>query len=317
MVLTRAIKDLLAKRFNGKIRFDEPMAAHTSFRIGGTADALVLPETVEDIMDLLQILAAENISWSVFGGGANLLVRDGGIRGVVISPSPGLSNIRMAEGKTKTVAINVQSGVSLWDLCRFASDKGLSGLAFAAGIPGTIGGAAMMNAGTAEGDMSDVLTSLEIVTGQGKIRRVDRNQMTFSYRSLGLPPDAAGGEGKPGIIVSATLQLDQTDPDLVQNEFETRLLQRKQSQPGGFSAGSFFKNPPGAPPAGELIDKAGLKGFVVGGAEVSKKHANFIINRKNASAGDVLVLMEIIRKRVYEAFGITLEPEVKIIGEEG
>ncbi len=317
MLLTGTIKHLLAKRFDGKIRFDEPMAAHTTFRIGGPADVLVLPETVEDVVDLLALLDAENVGWFVFGGGANLLVHDGGIRGVVISPAPGLSNIHIVQDNEENILVIAQSGATLWDLCRFAADNGLSGLMFATGIPGTIGGAAMMNAGTAEGDMSGVIMSLEIVSGPGEFRRVRREEMAFSYRSLRLPQDAAGYEGRPGIIVSATLRLDRRNPNGVKKEMEKRLAKRKQSQPGGFSAGSFFKNPPGASPAGELIDKAGLKGFVVGGAEVSKKHANFIINRKNASAGDVLVLMEMIRKRVHDAFGITLEPEVKIVGEPG
>ncbi|MFO8113448.1 MAG: UDP-N-acetylmuramate dehydrogenase [Desulfosalsimonadaceae bacterium] len=317
MLLTGTIKHLLAKRFHGKIRFDEPMADHTTFRIGGPADVFVLPETVDDVMDLLDVLGSENVGWFVFGGGANLLVHDGGIRGVVISPAPGLSGIRLVGGEGENTKVTAQSGASLWDLCRLAAENGLSGLMFAAGIPGTIGGAVMMNAGTAEGDMSGVIMSLEIVSGPGEIRRVRREEMAFSYRSLRLPQGAAGYEGRPGVIVSATVKLDRKNPEVVKKEMEKRLAKRKQSQPGGFSAGSFFKNPPGAPPAGELIDKAGLKGFVVGGAEVSKKHANFIINRKKASAGDVLVLMEIIRKRVHDAFGITLEPEVKIVGEPG
>ncbi len=317
MVLTGAIKQQLSKRFTGKIRFDEPMADHTTFRIGGPADVFVLPETVEDIVDLLDVLEAENVGWFVFGGGANLLVHDGGIRGVVISPAPGLSDIRSVQDNGENATVTAQSGAFLWDVCRFASEKGLSGLTFAAGIPGTIGGAVMMNAGTPTGDISGVISSLEIVTRPGEVRHVRREEMSFAYRSLRLPPDASGYEGRPGIVVSATLQLGRENPKMVKKEVEKRLAERKQSQPGGCSAGSFFKNPPGASPAGELIDKAGLKGFVVGGAEVSKKHANFIINRKNASAGDVLVLMEIIRKRVHDAFGITLEPEVKIVGEPG
>ncbi len=316
-MLTGTFKDLLSKRFGKKIRFDEPMARHTAFRIGGPADVLVSPETVDDIVDLLRILDGEKAGWFVMGGGANLLVRDGGIRGVVIAPSPGLSEIQVVEEKPERASLKAQSGAFLWDVSRFAAGRGFDGLAFAAGIPGTIGGAAMMNAGTAEGDMSGVLADLEIVCGPGERLSVHRKELEFAYRSLRLPPGAAGYEGRPGIIVSATLQLGREKPETIGREMDRQLAARKNRQPGGFSAGSFFRNPPDAPAAGELIDRAGLKGFTVGGAVVSQKHANFIINRKNASAGDVLVLMEIIRKRVYEAFGVTLEPEVKIVGEPG
>ena len=316
-MLTGTFKDLLSKRFGKKVRFDEPMARHTAFRIGGPADVLVSPETVDDIVDLLRILDGEKAGWFVMGGGANLLVRDGGIRGVVIAPSPGLSEIQVVEEKPERASLKAQSGAFLWDVSRFAAGRGFDGLVFAAGIPGTIGGAAMMNAGTAEGDMSGVLAALEIVCGSGERLSVDRKELAFAYRSLRLPPGAAGYESRPGIIVSATLQLGREKPEMIGREMDKQLTERKKRQPGGFSAGSFFRNPPDAPPAGELIDRAGLKGFTVGGAMVSQKHANFIINRKNASAGDVLVLMEIMRKRVYEAFGVTLEPEVRIVGEPG
>ncbi len=314
MAMSVTIKQVLAKRFGGNIRFNEPMADHTAFRIGGPAEAFVLPETVDDIMDLLHVLDAENIDRFVLGGGTNLLVQDGGIPGVVISPAPGLSDIKWGPETSEGTAVTAQSGVSLWELCRIVSQKGLSGMAFAAGIPGTIGGAVMMNAGTSEGDMSDVVASIDLVTGPGAFRPIEREEMTFAYRSLTLPADTAGAPGRPCIIVSATLMLGPSDPAQVTEQMEKRLMKRKASQPGGFSAGSFFKNPPQGLPAAALIDQAGLKGYAVGGAVVSEKHANFIMNRKNASAGEVLVLMEIVRKRVYDAFGVLLEPEVKIIG---
>lgn len=323
LTLTQGIKRELARRFDGKIRFDEPMAAHTSFHIGGPADALVFPESIIDITALLQVLETVNINWFVLGGGTNLLVRDGGIRGVVISPSPGLAGVRLLDTpftekgvQKEVVDIKVESGISLWQMCRFADENGFSGLAFAAGIPGTVGGAIMMNAGTPEGDLSHVLIELEVVDSAGKVRMVNRNQMGFEYRSLTLPPEIAGLPGKPGVIVSAVLRLNRSGSDREKHDRRALLLKRKKNQPGGFSAGSFFKNPPEGPSAGELIDRAGLKGYCVGDSMVSEKHANFLINRKDAAAEDILSLMEIVQKRVYETFGINLEPEVKIIGEE-
>lgn len=320
VALSATLKQALVNRFGAMVRFDEPMARHTYFRIGGPADAMVFPETAADVTDLLGMLDAENADWFVCGGGTNLLVRDGGIRGVVISPGPGLAGINSDVepdcGEKERFLVEAKSGTPLGKLCRFTADRGFSGMVFAAGIPGTVGGAAMMNAGIPSADMSGVIASLDVVCRPGRIRSVDRSEMAFEYRSLVLPPDAAGSPGKPGMIVSATLRLTRGDPERIRNETEKRLLERKQSQPKGFSAGSIFKNPPGDPPAGELIDRVGLKRHAVGGGVISDKHANFIINRDNASAADILALMKIMQNRVYDAFGVTLEPEVKIIGED-
>jgi UDP-N-acetylmuramate dehydrogenase len=315
MSLDQSIKEDLAKRFAGKIRFDEPMAAHTSLRVGGPADAMVWPDSKDDVKDLLNVLLATGTPWSVFGGGTNLLVRDGGIRGVVICTSPGLSGIRLLPEKDERTGIKVLSGTSLWELCRFAADRGLSGLAFAAGIPGTVGGAALMNAGIPDGDMSGVLSAVEMAVSSGKIIDIGRSEMTFAYRSVKMPENAAGTPGRPGILLSASLALEPGNRHEIHEKISQLLQKRKQAQPGGFSAGSFFKNPTYGPTAGELIDQAGLKGKAVGDGVVSEKHANWILNRKNASAGDILALMGIIQNRVREAFGVNLEPEVKIIGE--
>ena len=311
--LPENIKKILSGRFEGRVRFDEPMANHTSFRIGGPADAIVFPESVEDLMDLLGMLDKENVDWFVFGGGTNLLVKDGGIRGVVISPAPGLSDISVLRNEGKKVYVLAQSGVSLGRLCRFAADMGFSGVQFAAGIPGTVGGAVMMNAGTRAGEMSSIVASVDIAFGPGDIRFVKRKNMAFEYRSLVLPFQI--NVKKPGVIVSVVVSLCKDKPERIRKEMENFLTDRKKWQPGGFSAGSFFKNPACGPSAGELIDRAGLKGRGVGDAVVSENHANFIINRKNASAADVLALMEIIQNRVYEAFAVNLEPEVKTIGK--
>lgn len=324
MALGGSIKRILEKRFGGKIRFNEPMAVHTSFRIGGPADAVIFPESPQDIMDLMQVLAGENIGWVVVGGGTNLLVHDGGIRGVVISCGPGLSGMEGSmepnDGMVRSVEITVRSGTLLGRVCRIAADKALPALVFAAGIPGTVGGAVMMNAGIPGADMSGVLKSLRMVCSPGKTRHVGRGELAFEYRRLVLPPDAAGKTGEPGVVVSVTLALGRPgtgkNSERIRREVEAQLEKRRKTQPVGFSAGSVFKNPPGAYSAGELIDRAGLRGYATGGAMVSEKHANFIVNRDNASAGDVLALIRIVRKRVYEMSGIQLEPEVRIIGEE-
>ena len=309
-----SVEDVMAKRFGGKVRFGEPMARYTTWRIGGPADAMVFPESENDVRDLVVLLNDYDTDWFVLGGGSNLLVLDGGIRGVVISPAPGLTDISRSPlaGGAK---IRVQAGASLASVCRFAADKGLSGLAFAAGIPGTVGGAVMMNAGIPGAEMSDVVSEIGIIGPEGEKMSIGRHELDFSYRRLGLPPKAAGRPGRPGIIVSAVLTLRKGDAGVLRRETEDILARRKQSQPGGMTAGSVFKNPSGGPAAGRLIDGAGLKGYTAGGAAVSRKHANFIVNRGGASASDVLELMEIIRRRVKGASGIELEPEVRVVGE--
>ncbi len=314
MGLGGSVEEALEKRFGGKVRFGEPMARHTTWRIGGPADAMVFPENENDVRDLVVLLNDHDIDWFVLGGGSNLLVLDGGIRGVVISPAPGLGDISEAP-LSGGAGIRVQAGSSLAKICRFAADKGLSGLAFAAGIPGTVGGAVMMNAGIPGSEMSDVVTEIGMVGPEGEMMNIGRSELDYSYRSLGLPQRAAGGPGRPGIIVSAMLTLREGDPRQIRRETEEILARRKQSQPGGWTAGSVFKNPPGGPAAGRLIDRAGLKGYAAGGAVVSEKHANFIVNRGDATASDVLELMEIIRRGVKDASGVKLEPEVRVVGE--
>ncbi len=315
MGLGRRLEGALAKRFEGKVRFGESMARHTTWRIGGPADAMVFPESEDDVRDLIVLLNEHNTDWFVLGGGSNLLVLDGGIRAVVISPAPGLSDVLEAplpEGR----GVRVQAGASLAKACRFAADKGLSGLAFAAGIPGTVGGAVMMNAGIPGAEMSDVVSEIRMIGPEGGNMTIGRSELDYSYRRLRLPRRAAGVPGRPGIIVSAVLMLRKGDSERIRDETEEMLARRNQSQPGGLTAGSVFKNPPGGPAAGRLIDRAGLKGYAAGGAVVSGKHANFIVNRGGASASDVLELMETIRRRVKDASGVELEPEVRVVGEE-
>lgn len=315
MGLRGSVEKALEKRFKGKVRFGEPMARHTTWRIGGPADAMVFPESEDDVRDLVVLLNSHDTDWFVLGGGSNLLVLDGGIRAVVISPAPGLAGISAAPLPGGGGAIRVQAGASLAKACRFAADNGLSGLAFAAGIPGTVGGAMMMNAGIPGAEMSDVVSEIGMIGPKGQAMTIGRSELDYSYRRLGLPQRAAGLPGRPGIVVSAVLSLRKGDSERIRRETEEILARRNQSQPGGLTAGSVFKNPPGGPAAGRLIDRAGLKGYAAGGAVVSEKHANFIVNRGDAAASDVLELIETIRRRVKDASGVELEPEVRVVGE--
>ncbi len=314
MGLGGSVEKGLERRFGEKVRFGEPMARHTTWRIGGPADAMVFPENEDDVRDLVVLLNDHDTGWFVLGGGSNLLVLDGGIRGVVISPAPGLADVSEAplpDGE----GIRVQSGASLARVCRFAAEKGFAGMSFAAGIPGTVGGALMMNAGIPGAEMSDVVSEIGMIGPEGETMNIGRSELDYSYRRLDLPKRAAGVPGRPGIIVSAVLTLQKKDAGTVRRETEERLARRKALQPGGLTAGSVFKNPPEGPAAGRLIDRAGLKGYTAGGAVVSKKHANFIVNRGDATASDVLELMEIIRRSVKDASGVELEPEVRVVGE--
>ncbi len=309
MTLSAAIRKALEKRFGQQARFDVPMSAHTSLRVGGPADAMVLPHSIDELTDLMRLVMDEGIDWYLLGGGTNLRVRDKGIRGVVISLADGFCGICPDLSGNR---IHAESGARLSAVCRHAIESGLSGMGFAIGIPGTIGGAAMMNAGTADGDMAGVISDLRVLFPPERIETVSRNDLDYGYRELGRLPVASGAP----ILLSVSLQLRRMDAGRLKTDAESRLARRHASQPAGFSAGCFFKNPKSSRSAGELIDRAGLKGHAFGDAVVSDKHANFIINRGGASAGDLLGLMEQVQTRVRNRFEVSLEPEVRIIGEE-
>jgi UDP-N-acetylmuramate dehydrogenase len=243
MALQNGVKRLLTKGFKERIRFNVPMSAYTTLRVGGMADAMVWPENVSEIALLLDVLDSEKIDWFVYGGGSNLLVKDGGIRGVVIATHPGLAEIHELRAGPENMDILVESGVSLKNLCRFAAKRGLQGISFAAGIPGTVGGAVMMNAGIPTRDISSVVAAVEVVT-PGNRFIIDRGKISFGYRSVLLPVNGRGKAGRPGIIVSCVIRLKKGDPAREKKEIETFIKRRRVMQPGGFSAGSFFKNPP-------------------------------------------------------------------------
>lgn len=299
----------LEKLLGPNIKFDEPMSRHTSFRIGGPAEAFAVPENREQLIEIVNWTVENGIDCFVIGNGTNLLVMDGGIDGVVIDMKKGLNEIS-ADG----CMVSAGAGASLHRLCSFAIESELAGMNFAVGIPGTVGGAIVMNAGTAIGSMEDVIESAEALLPDGNVGTFEKKDLAFGYRSLSFPRIP---EGKPVILGGRFLLGKESCGEELRKEAKALLSRRREKQPLNYpNAGSFFKNPRGGKTAGELIDKAGLKGKTVGGASVSEKHANFIINKNDAKATDIIDLMEIIRETVLEMLDIELEPEVKIVGKQ-
>ncbi len=300
-------RNWLTKTFEQNVWFDQPMSRHTSLKVGGPADFFVAPSKIEDIQQLIEKAEDNHKPWLVIGCGTNLLVKDEGIRGLVITMKNMKQNIHTPDLSDDVAVISVLAGTRLGSLCRYAMDNGLSGMNFAIGIPGTVGGAIRMNAGTAKGDMATVVNHTTILNPLGSITEHSKNDMTFSYRKLRIK------DVEQPVILEGTVTLKKGDPDTIKKEAKKFLAQRKKIQPLGASAGSFFKNPPSSYPAGKLIDMAGLKGQQMGGAKISEKHANFIMNTGSASADDILKLMALAQEKVFEKFNVALEPEVKIV----
>ncbi len=284
----------------GEVTFDAPLAALTSLCIGGPADALVSPEDVHDVCRIVRQAQTTRIPIMVLGG-TNLLVQDGGIRGIVLS----LANLAAIEIEDARLVF-AEAGARMPVLLGFAVHHGLSGLEWAAGIPGTVGGAVVMNAGTKLGAMQDCLDAVQMVDPKGRLVTYAAANLAFAYRSVSLPE---------GVVVGAWLRLTPASGDTIESRTKSYLQYRKQSQPlSQPNAGSVFKNPQGTT-AGRLIEEAGLKGRRVGDAQVSTKHANFIVNLGQARSADVLRLIETIQREVSQRTGITLELEWKVVGE--
>lgn len=314
-VFSKAIRE----RVSGRLVFDEPMAAHTWLRVGGPADVYVQPEDEAELVNLVKWLVAQDAAYIIVGGGSNLLVTDRGIRGVVIDTTACVKGITrvgdtgLQEGAL--VEVRAMAGEPLSRLCRYAIEEGLAGLTFAVGIPGSVGGAICMNAGATGRSMADIVKAVRVLLPDGRMQTFNRAELSFVYRKLVLP-EAGEAALHPPVVVEGWFELLKEERKALDRKADARLRQRREDQPkGGGTAGCIFKNPGDNMPAGRLIDQAGMKGRAVGDAIVSEKHANFIINRGNASAADILQLMETIRDAVYQKFHITLEPEVKIIGE--
>jgi UDP-N-acetylmuramate dehydrogenase len=314
-MLDDGAKKWLATLLGPAVGFEESMARHTTFKIGGPADALARPQNETQLRRLVQWAGQNAIPYMVLGGGSNLLVRDGGIRGVVICLDAMAAGVQWRQSPPQVI-VTAGAGVPTKHLCALALKQGWEGMNFALGIPGSLGGAIVMNAGTAGGSMSDVLSAVTVVTGSGETERITRDRLQFHYRGLQWPSCIQNGWGQ-AVVMTAVLRLTLGSRDRVRRQARQLMQSRVGKQPTWQpSAGSFFKNPSARMPAGRLIDEAGLKGLRVGGAQVSPRHANFIINRGSATAGDVIGLVEQIQANVKTRFGIVLQPEVRIVGEE-
>jgi len=287
----------------GDLRFDEPMARHTTLRIGGPADAWYAPAIIADLSAALARAAAAGVPVTAVGGGSNLLVRDGGVRGLVVSTR----NLRRLERRGPTGFI-VEAGVSTGKLLLEATAASLGGLEFLGGVPGSVGGGLIMNAGTYLGEFKDVTVSVESVRmADGQIVRRAREACGFRYRHSDLPADE--------VVVEGEFELRPRPRGEIETDVRALRDRRHQREPKGVAnAGSIFKNPPNQF-AGKLIEECGLKGRRIGGAEVSPKHANWIVNTGGATAADVLGLVAEVRAAVSRRHGIDLEMEVKVIGQ--
>lgn len=286
------------------ILIDEPMSRHTTFRVGGPADFFVTPKAKEEVRDVIRICKEAGMPYYIIGNGSNLLVSDAGYRGVIVQIYK-----EMNEVKVEGDLVKAQAGALLSGIAAKALGAELSGFEFASGIPGTIGGACVMNAGAYGGEMKDVLESVTVLTGEGKIIELGRNELELGYRTSVIAK-------KGYIVLGAVLKLERGDGEKIKTYMDELKEKRVTKQPLEYpSAGSTFKRPEGYF-AGKLIEDAGLRGFQVGGAQVSEKHCGFVINRGHATAADIMELMRQVQIRVKENSGVDLEPEVKRLGDE-
>jgi UDP-N-acetylmuramate dehydrogenase len=286
------------------MRENEPMQYHTSFNIGGPADLMVLPRSIEEIKCLVTYCHNNAIPLLVIGQGSNLLVRDKGIRGVVMKLGSNFQEFLLQGDQ-----IQAQAGISMYDLSRNAAAAALQGLEFAEGIPGSLGGAVVMNAGAYGGEMSDVITEVQAIDETGEIRLFKADELNYSYRRSVFQDILC-------YVLSARMQLATGDMDDISTRMQEYARKRAEKQPLEMpSAGSTFRRPEGYF-VGPMIEELGLKGYPYGKAQISAKHAGFIVNRGGASAEDVLALIGIVQKRVREKYGIDLQPEVRVVGEE-
>lgn len=293
-----------AEKCGATVIKDAPMKKYTSFRCGGNASVLVIPNSVDCLKRIIDFCNSKNVKPLVIGNGSNLLFTDNGINGVVIKIGSDISKIELLDETT----IRCEAGASLKSLCMFALENSLSGLEFAYGIPGTLGGAVYMNAGAYGGEMKDVLVSTTHIDSNGEFGELTQENLKLIYRGSAYTDNDY-------TIVSAVLKLKKADKKDIKEAMDDKLKKRKDKQPLEYgSAGSTFKRPTGYF-AGVLIEQSGLKGYTVGGAQVSEKHAGFVINKNNATATDVINLIRDVQKIVFEKHGVMLETEVKIIGE--
>ena len=294
-------RERLARELSGAVLFEEPLAKHTTYKIGGPAEVYARPSTLEGVRKLLQIATEAAVPVFVIGEGSNLLVSDAGVRGVVLDlqDAAGQLVIRGEE-------VEVGAGLPLQQMVETTARAGLAGLENLAGIPGTVGGAVVMNAGAFGTEFFDLVSDIDVMTSNGEVQTIQREQLDVGYRRGYVPAD--------GVILAARLRLRQGKREVLEKRVREILARREAKQPLEYpSCGSVFKRPPGDY-AGRLIEACGCKGLRIGNAQVSEKHANFIINLGGATAEDVLAVIREVRRRVADRFGVLLEPEVRFVG---
>ena len=286
------------------IKFNEPMREHTSFKIGGPVDLMVLPQNTEEVIKAAVWCRRNKMPLFIFGLGSNLLVREKGIRGVAVKIGSGLDKV-IIDGNE----ITAEAGISLADLSLTAAENGLRGLEFAEGIPGSLGGAVVMNAGAYQGEMKNIVAEVTVIDAEGNLKSLSNRELNFGYRRTIL-------QNSPLILISVLLQLEPGHREDIKNRMAGFRQQRQQKQPLELpSAGSVFRRPEGFY-VGPMLEELGLKGFTIGGAQVSEKHAGFIVNIGNATADDVLKLIIHIQGLVKQKFDIDLQTEILVAGEE-
>lgn len=294
------IEDIIPKE---RILLEEPMSRHTTFKVGGEAKCMLLIEKEEELLRLVPYLNRIEQEYFLLGNGSNLLVGDKGYRGIIMKLGGGMNEIAV-EGE----CIRVQAGALLSQTATVAKDAGLSGMEFAAGIPGTVGGGIVMNAGAYDGEMKQITQSVKVMDQEGKILILDNDTMEFGYRTSII-------KNRPFIVLEVELRLKEGNKEEIQAEMNELMEKRRSKQPLNFpSAGSTFKRPEGHF-AGKLIMEAGMRGYRIGGAQVSEKHCGFIVNTGKATAADIREVIEEVQERVKKRFNVMLEPEVIFLGD--
>lgn len=302
--MNEEIKQKFCREFGSdRVLLEEPMKRHTTFRIGGPAEVFVMPGNLEEVQRILEICRTEDLPYFILGNGSNLLVSDKGYQGVVVQLYRNFGQIRVEDSR-----IHAQAGALLSGIAAAAREASLTGFEFAGGIPGTLGGAVVMNAGAYGGEMKDVLKEVTVLTPEGRVLTLQADELHMGYRTSVIKE--AGY-----IVLEAVISLEKGDQEEIRSRMQELAGMRTSKQPLSYpSAGSTFKRPEGYF-AGKLIMDSGLRGYQVGGAQVSEKHCGFVINTGNATAKDVTTLMSDVQRIVMEKFGVKLEPEVKFLGE--
>ncbi len=298
------LEKLFENKELGKVIFNEPMKNHTSFKIGGPADVIIIPNNEKQVLEAVTLLRDNNIDFFIMGNGTNILVKDGGLRSVVIKINEGLNRVHIQNNK-----VYCEAGALLTAVSKEVARQILTGMEFANGIPGTIGGAITMNAGAYGGEMKDIITSVKIIDKDNNIKEYSNSEMNFRYRNSRVTDEQL-------IVLSVELELKLGVADEIDETMKDLTFKRTSKQPLEWpSGGSTFKRPEGYY-AGKLIEDSGLRGVRHGGAQISEKHCGFVINAEDATCKNVLELIQMVQKTVRDNYNVELETEIKLIGED-